>query len=168
MMNIAVTVDRDTRRWDAVLARDRAMDGRFVYGVTSTGIFCRPSCPSRRPTTRARVRFFETPAQAAQAGFRACRRCRPLEHGDRWIEKVAVACRTIADADAPVALDRLAHAAGSSRHHFLRNFTRIVGVSPRAFAAARRFDAVKATLRQSDDVTSALYEAGYGFEQPFL
>lgn len=162
----AVTVNPDTRRWDAVLARDRAMDGQFVYGVTSTGIFCRPSCPSRRPD-RGRVRFFDSPATASEAGFRACRRCRPLDAGDRWVEKVAAACRAIADADAPVSLAVLARNAGVSRHHFLRTFTRLVGVSPREFAAARRVDAVKASLRRSDDVTTAFYEAGYGSSSRF-
>lgn len=157
-----VTGDVNGRRWASVLARDASQDGRFYYGVTSTGVFCRPSCPSRRPG-RERVRFFATAAAAEQAGFRPCLRCRPLGASDPWLAKVAVACRAIADAGTtPLSLEQLARLAGSARHHFLRNFTRIVGVTPRAFAEARRFDAVKAALRSAADVTTAMYEAGYG------
>lgn len=144
-----------------MLARDASQDGRFYYGVTSTGVFCRPSCPSRRPL-RERVRFFATAAEAAQAGFRPCLRCHPRGPIDPWLTKVAAACRAMADADTPLSLEQLARQVGSARHHFLRNFTRIVGVTPRAFAEARRFDAVKAALRSAADVTTAMYDAGYG------
>src|SRR4051812_14936803 len=82
--------DGDSRRWTAVAARDRAADGTFVYAVQSTGIYCRPSCPSRRPR-RDRVAFFDAPAGARAAGFRACRRCRPDET-DPWLEKIRRAC----------------------------------------------------------------------------
>jgi len=155
----------DRGRWTAVLARDRARDGEFVYAVTSTGIFCRPSCPSRRPR-KERVRFFDTAAAAAVAGFRPCLRCRPLEPArDPWLDRVASACRRLADAAVP--LSRLAAEAGCTRHHFLRNFTRMVGVTPRAFAEARRFEAVRTRLRTAADVTSAFYDAGFGSSSRF-
>lgn len=161
-----VTVDVNARRWAAVLGRDRTQDGRFYYGVTSTGVFCRPSCPSRRPH-RDRVRFFQTTRAAEEAGFRPCLRCRPLEQADAWMTKVATACRAIAEADSAPSLDALARLVGSTRHHFLRNFSRIVGVSPREFAAARRFEAVRAQLRAAADVTTAMYAAGYGSSSRF-
>lgn len=152
----------DDTRWQQVEARDRAADGRFVYAVTSTGIFCRPSCPSRRPR-RDRVRFFDAPDAAALAGFRPCLRCRPLDpQGDTWLPRVEQACRTIAAAEAPVPLATLAREARTSPHHFLRQFTRVVGVSPREFADATRFAAVRRHLRSGADVTTALFEAGYG------
>src|SRR5689334_14092876 len=84
----------DTAWWHAVLARDRMSDGRFVYAVTSTGIYCRPSCPSRRPR-RDRVRFFDAPVAARDAGFRPCKRCKPdaaEAPADPWIEKIRRAC----------------------------------------------------------------------------
>ncbi len=150
-----------------MLSRDRAADGRFVYGVTSTGVFCRPSCPSRRPL-RARVRFFDQGSDAVQAGFRACLRCRPLEaSGDPWLAKVQAACAAIARADAPPSLATLARAAGSSPYHFLRNFRRVIGVTPREFADARRFADVKARLRAQADVTTAFLDAGYGGSSRF-
>lgn len=164
--HLTVRADVNARRWAAVLARDKSQDGRFVYGVTSTGVFCRPSCPSRRPG-RERVRFFHTTGEAEAAGFRPCRRCHPLAEVDAWATKIAVACRAIAQSEAPLSLARLAELAGSSRHHFLRNFARIVGVTPREFAEARRFDAVKAALRDAADVTTAMYAAGYGSSSRF-
>ena len=157
----------DTERWQAVLAHDRQADGAFIYAVTSTGVFCRPSCPSRRPR-RERVRFFDSTAEAERAGFRACRRCRPLEPvGDPWIAKVERACQRIANAEDRLPLATLAGHAGSSPYHFLRNFQRIVGVSPREFADARRFDAVKRRLREQNDVTTAMVHAGYGSSSRF-
>lgn len=163
---VPVTPELFPDRWRAVLARDRAEDGRFVYAVTSTGIFCRPSCPSRRPRAD-RVRFFESPADATRAGFRACERCRPNEAGDPWVSRIARACQLIACADADVPLARLARSAGSTPHHFLRVFTRIVGVTPRQFADARRFESVRRLLRTATDVTSAFVEAGYGSSSRF-
>jgi AraC family transcriptional regulator of adaptative response/methylated-DNA-[protein]-cysteine methyltransferase len=149
------------------MGRDRNADGSFVYGVQSTRIFCRPSCPSRRPR-RDRVRFFDKPDEASRAGFRACRRCRPLDAPvDAWAERVARACAFISRHDEPVPLATLARIAGASRHHFLRNFKRILGVTPREFAAARRFATVKQRLRTAADVTEALFDAGYGSSSRF-
>ena len=150
-----------------MLARDRAADGRFVYAVTSTGVFCRPSCPSRRPQ-RDRVRFFDLTSDAQRAGFRACRRCRPLDPaGDPWVAKIARACQLIASADQLPTLAVLAAQAGSSPYHFLRSFKRIVGVTPREFGDARRFDEVRRLLREQTDVTTAFLDAGYGSSSRF-
>jgi AraC family transcriptional regulator of adaptative response/methylated-DNA-[protein]-cysteine methyltransferase len=170
MTEHAIAGSRDTiadPRWSAVLARDRSADGRFVYAVSSTGIFCRPSCPSRRPRP-ARVCFFDSAAEAAASGFRACRRCHPTDvTGDPWVAKVAQACALIARSDTPPTLAVLARQVDSAPHHFQRNFTRLVGVSPREFGGARRFDAVKRRLREQQDVTGAFLDAGYGSSSRF-
>src|SRR5450631_3428301 len=99
----------DDERWRAVVAHDRAADGSFVYGVASTGIYCRPSCPSRRPR-RDRVAFFETAADAERAGFRACRRCEPqaVVHADRWSDKIRRASVYLANVDGHLSLAALA------------------------------------------------------------
>jgi AraC family transcriptional regulator of adaptative response/methylated-DNA-[protein]-cysteine methyltransferase len=114
------------------------------------------------------VRFFDSTREAEQAGFRACLRCRPTDSvADPWLVKVERACREIVLADQPPRLSALARRAGSSPYHFLRNFKRIVGVTPGAFAQARRFASVKHALRSSGDVTTALFEAGYGSSSRF-
>jgi AraC family transcriptional regulator of adaptative response/methylated-DNA-[protein]-cysteine methyltransferase len=151
-------------RWQAVLAADAAQDGAFVYAVRSTGIYCRPSCPSRRPK-RERVTFFDVPEAAEGAGFRACRRCNPkdTQARDPQLEAVRAACRYIESRDeGPVTLAELGEAVGLSPHHLQRVFTRVMGISPRAYADARRLGRVKSLLKAGDDVTGALYEAGYG------
>lgn len=154
-------------RWDAVLSRDRTADGRFVYAVRSTGIYCRPSCPSRRPT-RSRVEFFDTPAAALHAGFRACKRCTPdATVADPWVEKIRRACVYLANVDGPPALSTLARRLGGSPYHVQRNFKRIVGVTPREFTDACRLKKMKQRLRAGADVTSALLDAGYGSARGF-
>ena len=154
----------DEERWCAVLAADASQDGAFVYAVRSTGIYCRPSCPSRRPK-RALVSFFPVPEAAERAGFRACRRCRPrdVKPRDAHLEVVRRACHAIeAQAEGAVTLAALGRKVGMSPHHLQRVFTRVMGISPRAYADARRLGRVKARLKAGDDVTGALYEAGYG------
>jgi AraC family transcriptional regulator, regulatory protein of adaptative response / methylated-DNA-[protein]-cysteine methyltransferase len=151
-------------RWDAVLRRDRTSDGRFVYGVTSTGVFCRPSCPSRRPR-RDRVRFFETTTAAERAGFRACRRCHPTRPGA--VQSTADAIRRTSQylkdhADQSVPLATLARVARLSASHLQREFKRALGLSPREYQAACRADRFRQHLRSGRDVTAAIYEAGYG------
>jgi AraC family transcriptional regulator of adaptative response/methylated-DNA-[protein]-cysteine methyltransferase len=158
--------DVDDARWAAVLGRDNREDGRFVYAVTSTGIFCRPSCPSRRPN-RQRVQFFDSVLAAMDSGFRPCLRCRPLDAGDEWTRKVTGACQLIARAGHAPSLATLARHAHSTPHHFLRRFKALVGMSPREFAAARRFDEVKRQLRTQADVTTAVFEAGYASSSRF-
>lgn len=151
-------------RWKALASRDGAADGTFVYGVTSTGVFCRPSCPSRRPRAD-RVRFFDTPAEAKQAGFRACKRCKPemaglLTPGIDAVRRASAYLTT--HADQTVTLDRLARVAAMSPHHLQRRFKAIVGLSPREFQSAVRAGRLRTSLRDGRDVTTAIYEAGYG------
>ena len=151
-------------RWKALASRDAAADGTFVYGVTSTGVYCRPSCPSRRPRAD-RVRFFDTTTEARQAGFRACKRCRPDTVGlaQPGIDAVRRASAYLAaHADQTVTLDHLARVAAMSPHHLQRRFKSIVGLSPREFQSAVRAGRLRTSLRDGRDVTTAIYEAGYG------
>src|SRR5579862_4846822 len=155
-------------RWNAMMARDRAADGTFVYGVRSTGIYCRPSCPSRRPR-RDRVAFFDDPSQARAAGFRACRRCRPddVALADPWVERIQRACVYLANVEGHPSLATIARRLGGSPYHFQRNFKRIVGVSPREYADACRFRNVKRKLRDGRAITEAMIDAGYGSSSRF-
>jgi AraC family transcriptional regulator, regulatory protein of adaptative response / methylated-DNA-[protein]-cysteine methyltransferase len=149
-------------RLDAVLARDRAFDAAFVYGVTSTRIYCRPSCPSRRPRAD-RIRFFDTTAEAARAGFRPCRRCRPDAAADPQSAQIAGLCAFIrANCDRRLTLDALSRRAGISPHHLHRMFVRHVGVSPREYMAACRMRRLRRDLRSGQPVTRAMHDAGYG------
>jgi AraC family transcriptional regulator of adaptative response/methylated-DNA-[protein]-cysteine methyltransferase len=151
-------------RWKALAARDGAADGTFVYGVTSTGVYCRPSCPSRRPRAD-RVRFFDTATEAKQAGFRACKRCRPETVGlvQPGIDAVRRASAYLAlHADRTVTLDHLARVASMSPYHLQRRFKAIVGLSPREFQSAVRAGRLRTSLRDGRDVTTAIHEAGYG------
>ena len=164
MLQAATMTPDDDSRWQAVLARDPTYDGRFVYGVRSTGVFCRPSCPSRKPN-RDRVVFFDVPETASAAGYRACKRCRPdaLTPPDPRLDLVRRACRAIEAArDHSLTLTELGHAVKASPHHLQRVFTMILGLSPRQYADAVRLGRVKALLRDGTPVTAALYEAGYG------
>ena len=151
-------------RWKALAGRDRAADGTFVYAVTSTGVYCRPSCPSRRPRAD-RVRFFDTTHEARQAGFRACKRCRPdtVGVGQPGVESVRrVSAYLATHADETVTLNQLARVASMSPHHLQRRFKALVGVSPREYQAAMRANRLRASLHDGRDVTSAIYDAGYG------
>jgi AraC family transcriptional regulator, regulatory protein of adaptative response / methylated-DNA-[protein]-cysteine methyltransferase len=151
------------RAWRAILERDATFDGRFVYGVTSTRIFCRPSCPSRHPRPD-RVRLFVSPAEAAMAGFRACKRCKPEGDGVTDAERAVARARAFLDAhaDERVSLARLAREAGVSASHLQRTFKRITGLSPREYSAARRSERLRSALRSEGSVSRATYEAGYG------
>jgi AraC family transcriptional regulator of adaptative response/methylated-DNA-[protein]-cysteine methyltransferase len=154
----------DGARWRAVGARDRSWDGRFVFAVRTTGVYCRPSCPARRPLRR-NVSFFTGPDAAEAAGFRACRRCRPRETGaaDTRAAMVAAACRLLAeDRDQPWRLGALAKEVGVSPRHLLRTFKDALGVTPRQYADARRMAAFKGRLRGGDSVTGAMYDVGFG------
>jgi len=159
--------------WHAVQSRDRGADGEFVYAVRSTGVYCRPSCPSRKPR-REQVVFFPLPEAAEQRGFRACRRCRPrtVRAQDPSTQAVARICREIesrifSNADAGSGENRLTLAAlsstaGISPHQLERAFRRVMGITPRQYADAQRMRHLKSSLRKGDDVTTALYDAGYG------
>jgi len=145
--------------WTAVMARDRAFDGRFVTGVLTTGIYCRPSCAARHPL-RANVRFFTDGAGARAAGLRACQRCRPddLARDETAILTVLAAIR---DAETPPALADLATAAGYSPAHLQRLFVRHTGLSPAAYARALRAERMADTLSSAHSVTEAIYDAGF-------
>ncbi|MHB8732311.1 MAG: bifunctional DNA-binding transcriptional regulator/O6-methylguanine-DNA methyltransferase Ada [bacterium] len=154
----------DDRRWRAVLTRDTAADGAFVFAVRSTGIYCRPSCPARRPR-RDRVRFFRQPVEAARAGYRPCRRCRPDAPAgrDEMAALAQRACRFVeTHLDEPLSLSRLGAALGCGPQQVRRAFTRVLGLSPKRYVDACRLDLVKARLRAQAAVTTALYDAGYG------
>ncbi len=154
-------------RWAQIAARDPAADGAFVYGVTTTGVYCRPSCPARRAKPD-HVRFFATPAQAAQAGFRPCRRCRPeTPTATRHAAGIEAACRLIATAEEPPSLDALAACAGLSRFHFHRVFKAATGLTPKAYAAGLRAGRARAALAAGAPVTAALYESGFGASSRF-
>jgi len=153
----------DDACWRAVLDRDAAMDGAFVYAVRSTGIFCRPSCPSRRPR-REQVSFFTLPEVAERSGFRACKRCRP-ETGatDPALAIVRAACRVIENETEGIpTLAALGREVGASPYHLQRRFKQIIGISPRQYGEALRLERLKTSLRGGEPVAQALYGAGYG------
>jgi AraC family transcriptional regulator, regulatory protein of adaptative response / methylated-DNA-[protein]-cysteine methyltransferase len=155
-------VEPKDERWKAVLARDPDQDGRFVYAVASTGIYCRPTCPSRRPT-KSRVRFYEGPAEAEIAGFRACRRCRPKDPAPPGVREIQAAREYLDQHPGEaVTLERLGQVAQMSPYHLQRTFKRVVGVSPKAYASAQRLQRMKSRLRQGHTVSRATYDAGYG------
>lgn len=145
--------------WDAFGRRDRSFDGRFVVAVTTTRIYCKPSCPARRPN-RENVRFYAAGPDAAAEGFRACLRCRPDEAA-RDRAAVVKAARLIEQAEEPPRLEQLAAAVGYAPHHFQRLFTRETGVSPAAYARGVRAARAGNQLQENDRVTDAIYEAGY-------
>lgn len=149
--------------WDAVNGRDRAMDGVFYYAVRSTGVYCRPSCPSRRPNPE-NVVFFRTREAARLAGFRACKRCKPdVERNDPNSDLVEKVCRYIdGHPDEPATLEALSRAIGLSPFHLQRTFKALTGITPRAYADSRRLEALKTGLREGNSVTRSLYDAGYG------
>lgn len=160
---MTTTLPSSSTAWRAVQQRDARYDGRFVYGVSSTRIFCRPSCPSRRPT-RAAVEFFPSTADAERAGYRACKRCRPASAAPDAAERaVAKACGYLTrHADRRVTLDLLARETGMSAFHLQRAFKRVMGVSPREFQTAERRKRFTERLRAGDAVSRATYEAGFG------
>jgi len=149
-------------RWAAIVARDRSADGRFVYSVATTGVFCRPSCAARRPNPR-NVRFHATTADAVREGFRPCKRCRPdgppLEQ--RRAALVADACRLIERAATAPRLGALARRAGLSVFHFHRVFKSVTGVTPKAYAAAHRRQRVRRALKRRPTVTDAIFASGF-------
>jgi AraC family transcriptional regulator of adaptative response/methylated-DNA-[protein]-cysteine methyltransferase len=150
--------------WDAVAARDRAMDGVFFYAVLTTGVYCRPSCPSKRPR-RENVVFFRAREAAERAGFRPCKRCRPnaAGYGDPNAQLVEKVCRYIdTHPDEPVTLETLGRALGISPFYLQRIFKAHTGITPRAYADSRRLNSFKAGLREGHSVTRSMYDAGYG------
>ena len=150
--------------WQAVLTRDKHSDGTFVYAVRSTGIYCNPSCAARRPR-REQVVFFPQPEAAEQAGYRACRRCRPQEASvyQLQLEVVQHACHYIeTHLEGPLTLEALGKEVSVSPYHLQRVFKRIMGITPRQYAQAYRLGQLKQQLKEGETVTTALYNTGYG------
>jgi len=150
-------------RWQAIVERDPAFDGKFYYAVKTTGVYCRPSCASRlaRPEN---VAFYTLPEDAERAGFRSCKRCRPNEASlrERQAAAVTTACRAIEAAHEPPTLDTLANAAGMSPYHLHRTFKAMTGVTPKAYADAHRAKLVQDDLAQGErSVTETIYETGF-------
>jgi len=162
--------DKETRaiatvsdpRWAAVVARDAKADGSFFYSVRTTGVYCRPSCASRRARPE-NIDFHATAEDAERAGFRPCRRCRPdaPARSNQQADLVAALCRHIESAEQVPRLDELAERAGLSPWHLHRLFKEVTGVTPKAYAAAHRASRVRRELTRSDTVTEAIYDAGY-------
>src|SRR2546428_6608042 len=152
----------EIRWWQAVEDRDAGYDGMFVFAVSSTGIYCRPSCPARRPR-RQNVTFYRQPEEAEKAGYRACLRCRPRAiAGSPQMEMVKAVCRYIEQhLDEPITLARLGTAFRQSPFHLQRTFKAVLGITPRAYADSRRLNQLKSNLQAGHSVTRAMYDAGY-------
>jgi AraC family transcriptional regulator of adaptative response/methylated-DNA-[protein]-cysteine methyltransferase len=149
--------------WAAVAGKDPAQDGRFVYAVATTGVYCKPSCASRRPLRR-NVRFFATPADAERAGFRACKRCRPSSEASNVINRVVheLARQIDAHPEQSFRLEQLAKRAGYSPFYLQRTFKAVIGSSPKEYQTAARLRTLKHELRRDASVSDAIYEAGFG------
>ncbi len=162
MSQVSDTPDPETA-WTAVLERDARFDGRFVYAVASTGIYCRPTCPSRRPR-RANVRFFAAPDEAEGAGYRACRRCRPRQgEASAQTEAVRQTCEYLeSHPEETPTLNDLSAAVGVSPWHLQRTFRAALGISPRQYAARLKAERFRGEVKRGESVATATYGAGYG------
>ena len=164
-----VPIQQDDERWLAVCHRDRRWDGLFVYAVSTTYVYCRPSCPSRQALLR-HVCFYPNAEAAERAGYRPCKRCVP-NHAELWHKDqhlALAACRMIEQAEFTPSLADLADAAGLSRYHFHRLFRRVIGMTPKAYGSAYRAEQVRTILREENtDVTTSLYQAGFASSSSF-
>ena len=149
-------------RWNAIVTRDRSADGSFFYSVKTTGVYCRPSCASRRANPK-NVQFHTTAAEAERAGFRPCKRCRPglLTVEQQHAATITRICREMDAAEDSPRLYELAKRAGLSPYHFHRVFKAVTGLTPRAYAAAQRARRVRSALQTAPNVTDAIYAAGF-------
>lgn len=176
MSNLAATKSKQTTatateldsRWIRVVDRDKTADGEFYYSVATTGVYCRPSCPSRLANPK-NVRFHTSTATAETAGFRACHRCKPDQPSSdaQNVEKIARTCLLIEQATASPSLADLAQAAGLSTHYFHRMFKAVTGVTPKAYTAAHRAARIRDELSRSPTVTEAIYNAGFNANSRF-
>jgi len=164
----AVRYAADEDRWAAVVARDAKADGLFFYSVRTTGVYCRPACPSRR-ALRVNVRFHASCDAAEAAGFRPCKRCRPrdMSLAQQHAGAIARACHQIETTAESPSLEALAQVAGMSRFHFHRTFKAVTGMTPKAYAAAKRVQRLHAALPASGSVTAAIYRAGFNSSSRF-
>jgi AraC family transcriptional regulator of adaptative response/methylated-DNA-[protein]-cysteine methyltransferase len=150
--------------WKAMQSRDPRYDSRFVYGVRSTKIFCRPICPSRKPKNRNQVLFFASPSNAREAGFRPCGRCKPEEASSRGqkIQTIEKLCEFINEnSGQKLTLDKLSEESGMSPFHLQRTFKKVIGLSPREYTEAVRVGRVKMALKSGSSVRKSTYQAGY-------
>ena len=152
--------EENENRWRAVLSRDETCDGTFVYGVLSTRIFCRASCPSRKPK-REGAQFFDSPEAARRAGFRACKRCLPEASASTREEKVRAMRAQIEAADGAISLRELAEKIGGSAPHLQRLFKKQMGVSPREYSRALRLARLKTKLQSGEKIMDSMLDAGY-------
>jgi AraC family transcriptional regulator, regulatory protein of adaptative response / methylated-DNA-[protein]-cysteine methyltransferase len=155
-------VASDDARWDGVLRKDASLDGSYLFAVKTTGIYCRPSCPSRTPK-RVNVRFYDSADAARQDGFRACLRCAPdgLSKRQQQTQAILQACRSIEASEERLSLHDLAGQVGLSPHHFHRMFKDVTGVTPHGYYKARQIAHIGQSIRQTDSVTEAIYDAGF-------
>src|SRR3984957_2615091 len=159
----AMSSSPNHERWNSVITRNAAHDGKFVFAVATTGVYCRPSCPARRPR-RENVTFFTHPDKAEKAGFRACLRCRPrLLSGSPQSDTVKAICRYIEQhLDEATTLQQLGKAFHQSPFHLQRRFKAALGITPRQYADSCRMRELKRNLQSGNNFTRAMYDAGYG------
>jgi AraC family transcriptional regulator of adaptative response/methylated-DNA-[protein]-cysteine methyltransferase len=160
-MEDLIALKMEEQRWQAVQQREMGKLTPFVYGVITTGVYCRPTCPSKIPR-RENVRFFDTAQQAQEAGFRPCKRCQPDDEVDRLLQIVKRACEMIAQSPAEVSLKELAKQAGFSPSYFQRLFKRTVGVTPKQYALQWQHQRLREGLQTQSSVTQAAMQAGSG------
>jgi AraC family transcriptional regulator of adaptative response/methylated-DNA-[protein]-cysteine methyltransferase len=158
----------EAQRWNALVQNDPQAEGAFLYAVKTTGVYCRPGCSSRLPNQK-NVAFFQTCADAEQAGFRPCKRCQPnaVSPRQQQIEAIANICKLIESSEEALSLKELAAAAGLSQYHFHRLFKEVVGVTPKQYAAAQRAKRIRSELHQETSVTQAIYNSGFETSSSF-
>jgi len=158
----------DAQRWEALVRRNPQADSAFVYAVQTTRVYCRPTCPSRLPNQK-NVVFFQSGANAEKAGFRPCKRCHPhaVSPDQQQIERIARICQLIDQSEESLSLQKMAKIAGLSQHHFHRLFKKIVGVTPKEYANARRAKRIREELQQGTLITQAIYNAGFETSSSF-
>jgi AraC family transcriptional regulator, regulatory protein of adaptative response / methylated-DNA-[protein]-cysteine methyltransferase len=149
-------------QWDGVLRKDATLDGQYLFAVKTTGIYCRPSCPSRTPK-RSNVSFFATRSEARAAGFRACLRCAPdgLSKREQQTQSILHACRIIDESEEKISLTSLASKVNLSTHHFHRVFKDVTGVTPQDYFKARQIAQIGQSLKSTNSITEAIYDAGF-------
>lgn len=162
VMSTTPPFSTDAARWEAIAERAPEADGHFFYGVSTTGIYCRPVCASRLPK-RGNVQFFDDTQTAEAAGYRPCKRCSPHapQEADAAVQAVIQACRMIEEAEQPPSLEELANAVGLSKYHFHRLFKKTTGITPKQYAAEKRAERVRGELQKEKAVTDAMYNAGF-------
>lgn len=168
-MPAPIVFSTDNQRWEALVHRDPQANDAFLYAVKTTGVYCRPGCSSRLPNQQ-NVTFFQTCADAEQAGFHPCKRCQPNAAGSprhQQVAAIAQICKLIETSAEPLSLKELAIAAGLSQSYFQRLFKQVVGVTPKQYAVAQRAKRVRDELHQETSITQAIYDSGFGASSSF-